>query len=513
MALPLVGLVAGITPSTPDCSAKDLAAIAAAHAGHEPPVWSLDGSIGDSGCSVLFYVYWDEVTQRETCTRNTSTPCAHHAFWCRPAFALRLLRHRCRTRTLSSDVPVLVAHSINRALGMVNGRPSPYLMPGEDNTRNLFLRMPAAVRRHPSLFLFGLDAFWYSRWHSDWADGPRAGLWKATDWPTQAVAFHIEPQAKSCSLFVPSHAIIGAPYVGHWLDDGAEYATMLNLASRPLEVVYTAGIHGPHRELRQRLYDYCAKTTAKWLCWTGLLHGGAMAYTRRMRLADFCLSPHGDTPTRASQWDAVRRGCIPVFFSECSRATVSLDGYADFFPPDTGDAFGARTWSVQLDSREVMGPGGLDYMRGMLSNISLVQRQHMRRLMLRYAAAASWLGDSDAANSSTGMGTDALTQLLRVVASRHKGGSNVVPPHSDGTCVNGNGGESPAISAHCSVRLLRQKGSAPCLVNETFGMMPGDGLLRKMWIGHDCKGAFMCCGIDVTCERSSNNTRRTCACY
>jgi hypothetical protein len=44
-------------------------------------------------------------------------------------------------------------------------------------------------------------------------------------------------------------------------------------------------------------------------------------YAALMRDADFCLCPTGDSPARATIWDALRRGCLPVLLSSCPHSS------------------------------------------------------------------------------------------------------------------------------------------------------------------------------------------------
>ena len=155
----------------------------------------------------------------------------------------------------------------------------------------------------------------------------------------------------------------------------------------------------------------------------GMQHGdlplSQEAYMRVFANTTFALIPVGDSPSRISMWDCLRRGCVPVLFSTCP-TTHALASHRGWLPPDDSRAFGVRAWSVLLNQTEVMTSDS--YLVDALDAVSDEQLHAMRAAVRPYLKGMSY-----ATSATEG---DAVDRTVEMMLKHTKGGPQAVssPP-------------------------------------------------------------------------------------
>lgn len=184
-----------------------------------------------------------------------------------------------------------------------------------------------------------------------------------------------DPSRYQCFSCARTSRVIGIPY----FTEDATVDVDVNHPQwhgRKSLVFYMGGLHGTAKVLRERLYQLCY-AESDWHCPKTIKVGPSdekevgtpdQKQQLAMKLQDalFCLSPSGDTPSRKSTFDALKNGCVPVFFSSCP-ASFYLDGFANYLGEDKISKFGAAKWSVVLNQTAVF--EDKDYMRRTLQAI------------------------------------------------------------------------------------------------------------------------------------------------
>jgi hypothetical protein len=105
------------------------------------------------------------------------------------------------------------------------------------------------------------------------------------------------------------------------------------------------------KHLRTRLYELCeaaqrSHNKSNWLCPRKPLKREE-GY-RMLGRSTFCFIPVGDAPGRVTLFDALPRGCVPVFFSSCAQNS-NLQAFSAYLPADP---------IVRSEEPETMPPAG-----------------------------------------------------------------------------------------------------------------------------------------------------------
>ena len=314
---------------------------------------------------------------------------------------LRFLTHPCRTMLFTNDVHAVVSLEYVRAF-----LEDPYgqKLPQTLATERLLLSMPPEIANHPRLYFV--------------CTYPIQTEWPFVEtFPDQATFFTIEPaykhqgqivpwimedyppknEADGCYEFVQyrgSHndastgkkkpKVIGIPYFG-WGDEkpkeSGRFHDLVDIVDGPRahEALYYGGHHGLARKFRKRLDTIATMTTKEsWIVISDNKHSTVTReeFFDMMHTTDFCLCPTGDSPSRGLAWDGLRRGCIPVFFSTCTKS-VNQAGYTLFLENDEPHFFAQPgKWSILLNETKA----ALDetYVSTALAAISEETKRYMR---------------------------------------------------------------------------------------------------------------------------------------
>lgn len=375
----------------------------------------------------LFYAYvnrelLDEVTFGKN--PNADSGCESYSPFCDGRFARRMLAHPCRTEDVTRALSVAVLNPVFRAMrpSCTRGKQAR----AYNTSIRLLSRLPTEITRHTSVSLFAAgEMIMYQPFEQL---QPRHTLWFSheplfTRQEVDVLPTDVDERVASasgafrhrsipgCHAPIPASNVVAVPFAGH--------APVQPLHSRDAvrthRVSFYGGIHGMMyaKELRRRLYAQCAGHSS-WLCWNE--DRGERFLLGTVGASDFCLCPPGDYPARATIWHALRVGCIPVLFSTCPVSIVS--GYnAAFLPREKeGRIFGARTWSVLLNTSATMREEG--YVERSLSAISQSKLRAMRALALAHTANLSYYPH---AQRGTRDAVDAIVDLM--LARARSGGA------------------------------------------------------------------------------------------
>ncbi|KAL3922890.1 MAG: hypothetical protein SGPRY_004398 [Prymnesium sp.] len=344
---------------------------------HKDRTWSVSSL--RAGCHNLLYVHWDS----EEPLHITWPYCREQSFFCSHEFVNRLLNHPCRTHTLSSGTPVVVANALHRALPQMR---APY----EESLRVLE-RLPQAIKNHSHVYLLEAGEHWAYQGYEHSRPASAIYFTQEALFARQQSALnrYTEPSLPgvhdACYMYVASN-VVGMPYASPGHNKAYEAASFDVDSRRPHKVFYSAGLHGRAVELRKHLYNVC-RDQSDWVCPPSDAMESHSSYLRRLLHTDFCLCPTGDAPGRVTMWDALRHGCVPVIFSSCAEASV-LYSHEHFLPAPETPTFGVHSWAVLVNQTLVM--QSETHLAEVLADIDLSLLRSLRRNIQTLASRISY---------------------------------------------------------------------------------------------------------------------------
>jgi hypothetical protein len=196
-----------------------------------------------------------------------------------------------------------------------------------------------------------------------------------------------------CFPIASDKRAIGVPYTVPGAADQRAVVALreeANASKRRVLMAAQFGQHGKGAGVRQALMRQCLALPATRCSVlqprNGVIHVPAFMEEASdlsgtiLLEAKFSLQPAGDSPSRGLLWQAIKSGCVPVFFQSCA-AGFWKNAYTDFLDPI--DGFGLHSWAVLLNSTEAM--RNATYVQDELTVISDVKRQAMSAMALSVA--------------------------------------------------------------------------------------------------------------------------------